>query len=61
MQNPFERFLSMFAPVRSGEGFTSVLLMIDVFLLLTAYYFCTNTAGYGLSSFMPAIIRARYE
>src|SRR5437899_636875 len=38
MQNPFERFLSMFAPVRSGEGFTSVLLMIDVFLLLTAYY-----------------------
>jgi len=38
MQNPFERFLSIFAPVRSGEGFTSVLLMIDVFLLLTAYY-----------------------
>src|SRR3989449_7463970 len=38
MQNPFERFLSIFAPVRSGEGFPSVLLMIDVFLLLTAYY-----------------------
>src|SRR6266850_2451815 len=37
-QNPFERLLSIFAPVHSGEGFTSVLLMVDVFLLLTAYY-----------------------
>ena len=36
--NVFERFLSIFAPVRKGEGFTSVLLMMNVFLLLTAYY-----------------------
>ena len=36
--NVFERFLSIFAPVRKGEGFTSVLLMMYVFLLLTAYY-----------------------
>jgi AAA family ATP:ADP antiporter len=36
--NVFERFLSIFAPVRKGEGLTSVLLMMNVFLLLTAYY-----------------------
>jgi len=36
--NVFERFLAIFAPVRKGEGFTSVLLMLNVFLLLTAYY-----------------------
>jgi ATP:ADP antiporter, AAA family len=34
----FERVLSIFAPVRKGEGLTSVLLMMNVFLLLTAYY-----------------------
>jgi AAA family ATP:ADP antiporter len=42
-QNPprkdaFERCLSLFAPVRSGEGLTSFLMMLNVFLLLTAYY-----------------------
>jgi ATP:ADP antiporter, AAA family len=37
-RNLIERFLSIFAPVRKGEGFTSVLLMMNVFLLFTAYY-----------------------
>jgi ATP:ADP antiporter, AAA family len=37
-KNAFERFLSVFGPVRSGEGFTSFLMMFNVFLLLTAYY-----------------------
>ena len=30
--------LSLFADVRAGEGLTSLLLMMNVFLLLTAYY-----------------------
>ncbi len=33
-----ERFLSIFAPVRSGEGGSVLLLTLNVFLLLTAYY-----------------------
>jgi AAA family ATP:ADP antiporter len=33
-----DRFLSLFANVRSGEGMTAFLLMINVFSLLTAYY-----------------------
>ena len=33
-----ERFLSVFATVRRGEGITALLLMLNVFLLLTAYY-----------------------
>ena len=37
-KNPLERFLGLFADVRAGEGLTSVLLMLNVFLLLTAYY-----------------------
>jgi AAA family ATP:ADP antiporter len=37
-KNAFERFLSIFAPVRSGEGLTSFLMMFNIFLLLTAYY-----------------------
>ena len=28
----------MFAPVHSGEGVTAFLLMLNVFILLTAYY-----------------------
>ena len=38
IHNVLERLLSVFAPVRKGEGFTSLLLMMNVFLLLTAYY-----------------------
>ncbi len=33
-----DRFLSPFATVRPGEGATAVLLMVNVFILLTAYY-----------------------
>src|SRR5436190_1498911 len=33
-----EKVLSLFADVRAGEGFTGLLLMFNVFTLLTAYY-----------------------
>jgi len=33
-----ERFLSVFAAVRRGEGVTAFLLMVNVFILMTAYY-----------------------
>jgi AAA family ATP:ADP antiporter len=37
-QSSLERMLSIFAPVRHGEGLTALLLMLNVFILLTAYY-----------------------
>lgn len=36
---PLERFLRIFARVREGEGITSLLLLANIFLILTAYYF----------------------
>jgi AAA family ATP:ADP antiporter len=33
-----DRFLSLFADVRPGEGTTALLLMMNIFLLLAAYY-----------------------
>ncbi len=33
-----EKFLALFAEVKSGEGLTAVLLMLIVFLVLTSYY-----------------------
>ena len=33
-----DRFLRLFADVRSGEGTTAVLMALNIFLLLTAYY-----------------------
>lgn len=36
--NILERILSVFAPVHAGEGLTALLLMLNVFTLLTAYY-----------------------
>ena len=33
-----ERFLGLFAEVRAGEGITAILLTLNVFLLLSAYY-----------------------
>ncbi|HYY24184.1 MAG TPA: Npt1/Npt2 family nucleotide transporter [Candidatus Udaeobacter sp.] len=36
-QNRLERFLRLFTDVRRGEGFTALLLMFDLFILLTAY------------------------
>src|SRR5438094_8318326 len=32
-----DRLLVLFSDVRAGEGFTALLLMINLFLLLTAY------------------------
>ena len=32
-----DRLLVLFSNVRAGEGFTALLLMINLFLLLTAY------------------------
>src|SRR5438093_129543 len=32
-----DRLLVLFSDVRTGEGFTALLLMINLFLLLTAY------------------------
>ncbi len=37
-KNPLERLLGLFADVRSGEGATVLLLALNVFLLLLAYY-----------------------
>ena len=36
--NVLDRFLSLFASVRPAEGGTALLLMVNVFVLLTAYY-----------------------
>ncbi|MFO7587146.1 MAG: MFS transporter [Gemmatimonadota bacterium] len=38
-RGPLERFLRLFADVRAGEGATVVLLALNVFLVLSAYYF----------------------
>lgn len=37
-KNPLERFLSLFSVVEAGEGATALLLTLNVFLLLGAYY-----------------------
>jgi len=37
-RRPLERFLCLFAEVRDGEGLQLVLLALNVFLILTAYY-----------------------
>jgi ATP:ADP antiporter, AAA family len=37
-KNILARALSLFAPVRSGESGTALLLMLSMFILLTAYY-----------------------
>ena len=36
--SPTDRFLKLFTDVRGGESTTALLLMLNVFLLLTAYY-----------------------
>ena len=38
-RSPLDRFLRLFTDVRAGEGTTAVLLALNVFLILTAYYF----------------------
>ena len=37
-KNILERVLSVFAPVYRGEATTALLMMVNVFVLLTAYY-----------------------
>src|SRR5947199_723029 len=37
-KNALDRALSIFAPVRPGEGTTAFIMMLNVFILLTAYY-----------------------
>jgi len=37
-KSAIERFLSVFATVHRGEGLTALVLTLNVFLLLTAYY-----------------------
>jgi len=37
-KGPVDRLLGVFADVRAGEGTTALLLMLNVFLLLAAYY-----------------------
>ncbi|HTK31010.1 MAG TPA: Npt1/Npt2 family nucleotide transporter [Candidatus Saccharimonadaceae bacterium] len=37
-KGPLDRFLGIFTEVRGGEGLTALLLMLNVFLLLAAYY-----------------------
>ncbi|KAA3618599.1 MAG: MFS transporter [Calditrichaeota bacterium] len=37
-KNYLDRFLSLFAETRSGEGVNVVLLTLNIFLILTAYY-----------------------
>ena len=34
-----EKFLGLFSEVRSGEGPTGLLLLVNIFLVLAAYYF----------------------
>lgn len=36
--NSLERFLRLFTEVRAGEGATALLLTLNVFILLSAYY-----------------------
>lgn len=37
-KSPLERFLSIFSEVKSGEGFSALFLMFNIFLILTSYY-----------------------
>lgn len=37
--SPLDRFLRLFTEVRAGEGLTALLLLVNVFLILGAYYF----------------------
>ena len=37
-KSPLERFLSIFTQVKAGEGASALLLFVNLFLLLTAYY-----------------------
>jgi AAA family ATP:ADP antiporter len=62
-----ERFLGLFAEVRAGEGPIALLLSVNVFLLLTAYYLVKPVrkalilvleSGARYESYMSAVIAA---
>jgi AAA family ATP:ADP antiporter len=58
-----ERFLRLFTEVRAGEGFTAVLMFLNVFLLLCAYYFVKPLrdawlAVTSVSGFTPEELKA---
>ncbi|MCP4547524.1 MAG: MFS transporter [bacterium] len=62
-RNPLERFLGLFAEVRSGEAGSALLLTVNVFLLLTCYYIMkpvrealilSSPGGAELKSYMSA-------
>ena len=38
VRTSLDRLLSLFAPVEAGEGLTALLLMMNLFVLMTAYY-----------------------
>lgn len=38
-RSPNERLLGLFTEVRPGEGSTALLMFVNVFLILCAYYF----------------------
>jgi sugar phosphate permease len=44
---------------RLSHGHRGWLSQAGTVLLLTGYYFCMNVVSYGLTSFMPAIIRSQ--
>ena len=37
-KKPLEKFLNLFTEVRAGEGTSAILLLINIFTLMTAYY-----------------------
>jgi len=37
-KSPLDRFLNLFTGVEAGEGITSVLLTVNIFLIMTSYY-----------------------
>jgi ACS family tartrate transporter-like MFS transporter len=45
------------AQVKTRQVHAAWFPQLGTVLLLTAYYFCINVSSYGLSSFMPAIIK----
>jgi AAA family ATP:ADP antiporter len=61
-KNPLERFLSLFAEVRVGEGPAALLLTLNIFLLMTSYYIVKpvrealilSSAGAEIKSYMSA-------
>lgn len=38
MRTTLDRVLSVFAPIKAGEGYTALLLTMNLFILMTAYY-----------------------